>query len=119
MPTASPIDRNRERCSNRLMPQPDHPPFNRAKEATRWLVEQSGQFDQLVSSVEDYAIFMMSLDGTILDWNTGAHRLKGYRADEIVGQNFARFYGEEDLARKLPEMELEIAYKTGKFADEG
>lgn len=84
-----------------------------------WLKEQRGHFDHLVSSVEDYAIFMMSLDGTILDWNNGAAQLKGYTADEIVGGNFSRFYSEEDLERHLPEHELHTAFETGKFMDEG
>jgi PAS domain S-box-containing protein len=107
--------------SARLFPMalPFHPPLTSSPEAVQWLVEQRGHFDQLVASVEDCAIFMMSLDGTILDWNMGAWRLKGYRAEEIVGENFSRFYSAEDLASQLPEMELQTAFRTGKFMDEG
>lgn len=94
-------------------------PLTTSQEAVEWLKEQRTHFDYLVSSVEDYAIFMMSVDGTILDWNTGAARLKGYAAEEIVGQNFSRFYSPEDLERHLPEHELHTAYETGKFTDEG
>jgi len=90
-----------------------------SQEAADWLKEQRGHFDHLVASVEDYAIFMMSVDGTILDWNTGASRLKGYSAAEIVGENFSRFYSAEDLARNLPGHELQTAFETGKFMDEG
>lgn len=101
------------------MKLPSRLPLTSSQEATDWLKEQREHFDHLVSSVEDYAIFMMSLDGTILDWNTGARRLKGYTADEIVGKNFSSFYSAEDLARKLPEHELLTAFETGKFLDEG
>ncbi|MES2925136.1 MAG: PAS domain S-box protein [Verrucomicrobiota bacterium] len=98
---------------------PSYPPLESSQEATEWLIEKRGHFDELVASVEDYAIFMMSLDGTILDWNMGAQRLKGYTAAEIVGGNFSRFYSAEDLARGLPEFELQTAFHTGKFMDEG
>lgn len=93
-------------------------PLVSSPEAEEWLREQREHFDHLVASVEDYAIFMMSLDGTILDWNSGASRLKGYTAAEIVGQNFSRFYSREDLDRGLPELELRTAHTTGKFVDE-
>ncbi|RYD28716.1 MAG: PAS domain S-box protein, partial [Verrucomicrobiaceae bacterium] len=100
--------------ANALSPIPLSSP-----ETADWLREQREHFDHLVASVEDYAIFMLSLDGTILDWNSGAARLKGYTAEEIVGQNFSRFYSQEDLDRQLPETELVTAYRTGKFVDEG
>lgn len=101
------------------MSPPVHPPLTSSQAAADWLTKQREHFDHLVASVEDYAIFMMSLDGTILDWNTGAARLKGYTAAEIVGQNFSRFYSQEDLAAELPAHELVTAYQTGKFMDEG
>ncbi|RYD24122.1 MAG: PAS domain S-box protein [Verrucomicrobiaceae bacterium] len=101
------------------MPNPPSPLPVSSPETVEWLREQREPFDHLVASVEDYAIFMMSLDGTILDWNAGAARLKGYTAGEIVGQNFSRFYSPEDLDRHLPEQELQTAYTTGKFTDEG
>ncbi|MDB6076734.1 MAG: sensor histidine kinase, partial [Akkermansiaceae bacterium] len=76
-------------------------------------------FDQLVAAVEDYAIFTMSPTGEILDWNLGARRIKQYAPEEIVGRHFSTFYSAEDIAAKLPELELETARRTGKFADEG
>jgi PAS domain S-box-containing protein len=94
-------------------------PFRSSEEAFHWLQGQRGYFDHLVSAVEDYAIFMMSLDGTILDWNLGAQRLKGYTADEMVGRNFSTFYSQEDIDRELPQYELRTAYETGRFSDEG
>ncbi|MEO7341297.1 MAG: PAS domain S-box protein [Luteolibacter sp.] len=96
-----------------------NPQIPSTEEATRWLGQQRGHFDQLVALVEDYAIFMMSVDGTILDWNLGADRLKGYRAHEIIGENFSKFYSQEDIDRQLPQHELQMAYQTGKFVSEG
>ena len=56
----------------------------------------------LIESITDYAIYMLDTDGRITSWNPGARRFKGYEADEIIGENFARFYTEEDRARGLP-----------------
>ena len=75
------------------------------------------RFRLLVESVKDYAIFMLDVDGRIISWNVGAERIKGYRADEIVGQHFSRFYPPETAGR-CPE-ELEIAAREGRFEDEG
>src|ERR1700722_235429 len=77
------------------------------------------RFRLLVESVRDYAIFMLDPDGHVLTWNAGAQRFKGYRADEIIGQHFSRFYTSEALASGLPKYELKIAGKTGVFEDEG
>ena len=77
------------------------------------------RFKLLVESVRDYAIFMLNPDGVVLTWNAGAERFKGYRADEIIGQHFSRFYTPEALAQKLPEHELETAREVGVFEDEG
>lgn len=72
----------------------------------------------MVGGVLDYAVFVMSRDGLILDWNVGAAELKGYTADEIVGRHFSSFYSEQDKAAKLPQHELEIAASEGRFAAE-
>ncbi|MCW1913049.1 PAS domain S-box protein [Luteolibacter sp. GHJ8] len=84
-----------------------------------WLLERRQHFDELVGGVEDYAIFMMSKDGTILDWNCGAEILKGYKPEEIVGKSFSNFYSDEEVAARIPEEELEVAAAHGKFATEG
>jgi PAS domain S-box-containing protein len=84
-----------------------------------WLQSRRGNFDELVESVEDYAIFTLSPAGIILDWNRGAERLTGYRPGEIIGQHFSEFYGAEDLASGLPARELEAAVRDGRFAEEG
>jgi PAS domain S-box-containing protein len=76
-------------------------------------------FRLLVDSVKDYAIFLLDPDGRVATWNQGAERIKGYKASEIIGQHFSRFYPQEAQESKWPERELEIAAKEGRFADEG
>ncbi len=83
------------------------------------LRQSEERFRLLVESVRDYAIFMLDPKGFVLTWNAGAERFKGYRAHEIIGQHFSRFYPSEALARGLPEHELEVAAKVGSFEDEG
>src|SRR6201996_6677163 len=77
------------------------------------------RFRLLVESVRDYAIFMLDPHGYVLTWNAGAERFKGYRAEEIIGQHFSRFYPPEALSRGLPAHELEVASDVGSFEDEG
>ncbi len=77
------------------------------------------RFRLLVDSVRDYAIFMLDPAGHVLTWNAGAERFKGYKADEIIGSHFSRFYPPEALARQLPAHELEMAAREGAFEDEG
>src|SRR5205085_5114607 len=72
-----------------------------------------------IEQVADYALFMLAPNGVIATWNVGAERIKGYRADEIVGQHFARFYTPEDVRARKPENELEAAAREGRFEDEG
>ncbi|HEU4520656.1 MAG TPA: PAS domain S-box protein [Thermoanaerobaculia bacterium] len=76
-------------------------------------------FQLLVSSVRDYAIFLLDPEGRIATWNAGAERIKGYKPSEIIGQHFSKFYGEEDLRNRKPEKELEIAKAEGAVEDEG
>jgi PAS domain S-box-containing protein len=76
-------------------------------------------FRLLVESVQDYAIFLLSPEGKVMTWNTGASRIKGYAANEIIGQHFSRFYSEDAKESKWPERELEIAAREGRFSDEG
>ena len=67
----------------------------------------------------DYAIFMLDPDGTVASWNTGGERLKGYRADEIIGQHFSLFYTQDDIRAHKPEDELVRAAAEGRVEDEG
>ena len=73
----------------------------------------------LVQSITDYAIYLVSLDGIVLNWNPGAERVKGYRAEEIVGQHFSVFYSPQDRANMVPQRALAVALRQGKFEEEG
>jgi PAS domain S-box-containing protein len=73
----------------------------------------------MVEGVHDYAIFMLDPDGRVATWNVGAERFKGYKAVEIIGQHFSRFYTEEDIAIRHPWTELEIAAREGNYEEEG
>ncbi|NTX04636.1 HAMP domain-containing histidine kinase [Myxococcus sp. CA040A] len=77
------------------------------------------QLRLLISSVTDYAILTLDVRGYIASWNLGAERIKGYLAEEILGQHFSRFYPPEDVAWGKPEWELESAIRLGRFEDEG
>jgi PAS domain S-box-containing protein len=87
-----------------------------AEEALRLSEER---FRLLVEGVRDYAIFLMDPNGNIMTWNSGAERIKGYRAEEIIGKSFKLFYQPDDLATNHPDRELEIASKTGSYEEEG
>ncbi|EPX56213.1 PAS/PAC sensor hybrid histidine kinase [Cystobacter fuscus DSM 2262] len=76
------------------------------------------RFRLLVSSVKDYAIFMLDPHGRVMTWNDGAAHLKGYSAREIVGEHFSRFYPPEDLAVNKPALQLEAAERDGRVEDE-
>jgi PAS domain S-box-containing protein len=78
-----------------------------------------GRFRMLVDAITDYAIYMLDLDGTVTSWNPGAKRFKGYDESEIIGENFSRFYTEEDRKTGLPRRALETAKREGKFEQEG
>ena len=83
-------------------------------------VRQSEErFRSLVDSVKDYAIFMLDTGGHVTTWNAGAQQIKGYTADEIVGQHFSRFYPPEAIQRGFPDYELRAAGIEGRFEDEG
>ena len=83
------------------------------------LRESEERFRLLIESVKDYAIFMLDPNGTVISWNAGAERIKGYSANEIIGSHFSRFYPPDVVARGFPSFELEIATKEGRFEDNG
>jgi PAS domain S-box-containing protein len=91
----------------------------RRREIERTLRESERQFRLLVESVVDYAIFMLSVDGRVVSWNSGATRIKGYEASEIVGQDHSRFYTEEDRAKGMPGLVLQTARERGQYEAEG
>jgi PAS domain S-box-containing protein len=88
----------------------------RAEEALRLSDER---FRMMVESVRDYAIFMLDPTGRVVTWNPGAERINGYRADEIIGEHFSRFYSEEEVRSGKCERELETAVREGRFEEEG
>jgi PAS domain S-box-containing protein len=88
------------------------------KEAEQALRESEERFRLMVSNVKDYAILMLDPEGRVLSWNEGAERSKGYRAEEIIGQHFSRFYPSEDVERGKPVFELKTAAEQGCFEDE-
>ena len=90
--------------------------LKRAEDAFR---QSEERFRLLVEGVKDHAIFMLAPDGTVASWNPGAERLKGYRAEEIVGQHFSRFYPPEDVRAGKPWRELSETAAEGRFEDEG
>jgi len=77
------------------------------------------RFRILVEGVQDYAIYSLDPNGVITSWNSGARRIKGYTAEEIIGQSFARFYTPEDSERGLPAKVLQIAREEGHYEGEG
>ncbi len=70
-----------------------------------------------MEGVQDYAIFILDPQGRVATWNAGAQRIKGYAADEIIGQHFSRFYPQEAIARGWPDTGLERATVEGRFED--
>jgi PAS domain S-box-containing protein len=78
-----------------------------------------GRYRLLVESISDYAIYMLDTAGTVINWNAGAQRFKGYTPEEIIGQNFSRFYTDEDRAAGMPQRNLKRAATEGRFEEEG
>ncbi|SHG57799.1 PAS domain-containing sensor histidine kinase [Massilia sp. CF038] len=78
-----------------------------------------GQMELLVAAIRDYAIYMLSPEGIVITWNTGAQRFKGYTAEEIIGQHFSTFHTPEDQAAGIPAIALRQAREEGKFECEG
>ncbi len=85
----------------------------------RMLADSERRFRLMVESVVDYAIFMLDAEGKVASWNAGAQRITGYEAQEILGQHFSRFYPREDVERRKPQWELEVAAAEGRFEEEG
>jgi len=89
------------------------------RQAELELKSSEQKFQLLVQAVSDYAIYMLDPTGHITNWNSGAQRIKGYSAEEIIGSHFSRFYTDEDRASGLPEFGLETARREGRFEKEG
>jgi len=94
----------------------DNSARKQVEEKLRWTEEG---FRLMVESVTDCAIVMLDSEGRVASWNTGAQRIKGYAADEIVGQHFSRFYPAADIARGAPQRDLDAAAAEGRHEVEG
>ncbi|MDR8398532.1 PAS domain-containing sensor histidine kinase [Paraburkholderia sp. USG1] len=77
------------------------------------------RYQLLIDAVQDYAIFMLDQQGRVASWNNGAHKIKGYTPDEIIGRHFSVFYTPEDIASGKPGHELALAIAQGRVADQG
>jgi PAS domain S-box-containing protein len=89
------------------------------KRTQQALTESERRFRLLMDGVTDYAIFMLDLEGRVANWNTGAERIKGYAAGEIIGRHFSCFYTEADRSEARPARALEAAARNGKCESEG
>ncbi|EJM73958.1 hybrid sensor histidine kinase/response regulator [Pseudomonas sp. GM55] len=89
------------------------------KMAEEVLKQSEQQFRLLVQSVTDYAIYMLSPDGRVSNWNPGAQRIKGYLPEEVIGQHFSMFYTPEDREAREPQRTLDIAVREGRFENKG
>jgi len=83
------------------------------------LKQSEQQFRLLVQSVTDYAIYMLSPDGRVSNWNLGAQRIKGYLPEEVIGQHCSIFYTPEDREAREPQRTLDIAVREGRFEVDG
>ncbi|HEX4611286.1 MAG TPA: PAS domain S-box protein, partial [Urbifossiella sp.] len=98
---------------------PEARPITEWKQSAEALRLSEERFRLLVEGVTDYAIFMLDPAGRVVTWNAGAARLKGYKAAEIVGQHFSRFYPRDAVDRGWPDEELRRATAADRFEDEG
>ena len=94
----------------------DNTARKQVEEKLRWTEEG---FRLMVESVTDAAIVMLNSEGCVVSWNTGAQRIKGYSAEDIVGKHFSLFYPAEDVAQGTPQHDLDAAAALGRFEVEG
>jgi PAS domain S-box-containing protein len=77
------------------------------------------RLQNMVEEIEDYAILLLDINGNIENWTKSAEKIKGYKAEEVVGKHFSLFYTPEDKANKKPQMLINLAHATGRAFDEG
>ena len=103
-PPKTPIDSNADAPGRRLVEQA--------------LLDSETKYEMLLDGIEDHAIFMMDVDGTVLSWNAGAERIKGYTPREILGRNFSCFFPPEDIERGRPAEVLRVTAASGRYEEE-
>jgi PAS domain S-box-containing protein len=113
------ISLSAERIGDQLLVSSTIRDITARRQAEQALRESNERFRLLVDGVRDYAIYRLTPDGHVATWNTGAERLKGYTADEIIGQHFSRFYVDEDRSNAMPEQLLRAAAAEGRVEYEG
>lgn len=107
-----------QRVADRIALAIDHARLYEAERAARAAAELAeGRFRLLVDGVGDYALYMLDAEGRVASWNAGAERLKGYRADEVVGRHFAAFYTPEDAEPGIPKLVLDRAAAAGRHEE--
>lgn len=114
--TARNLESAAQPAAKRPPPDADGIERSRVREELRRSEER---FRLLVDGVRDYAIFMLDPEGRVVSWNSGAERLKGYSAEEILGEPYARFYTPEERERRKPDENLHRAALRGQVRDEG
>jgi PAS domain S-box-containing protein len=82
-------------------------------------LDETRRLQTLINGVTDYALYLISPQGKVVSWNTGASRLKGYNAAEIVGKPYATFFTHEDRKRGVPDTALRIAAEHGRWEEDG
>ena len=83
------------------------------------LKQSEKDYELLVNSVKDYAIFMLDTTGKVASWNTGAEIIKGYKAEEVIGKPMDIFYTAEEIERGEPQINLKMARENGHYETEG
>jgi PAS domain S-box-containing protein len=93
--------------------------FRKRQKTERKLLESENRFRTLINGTKDLAIFTIDKEGTILDWYEGAHKIKGYSTEEVVGKNISIFYTPEAIAHKEPQHNLQLAAEQGSLETQG
>ena len=87
--------------------------------AEKTLRDSEEKYRMVLDGVQDYAIFMLDPHGQIVSWNAGAERIKGYTAEQIIGQNFSRFFAPEDIRDGRPQEVLRLTAANGRYEEQG